>query len=223
MRGLPTTREGEQVFAAVLFDLLHGRAATPPDLRVLTGLGDGVEPALAELVQVGAIVRDENGIIVAAYPLSAIPTNHCIQLDSLQPWANCAFDALAVPRMVGRVGTVHSRCGCCGDPIRIVLEGETVEELHPDDIIVSYGGLANCGDRPSLEVSCPFINFFCSAEHARAWERPKGWVGQLLPLHDAVALAVNHFHSIVELYQRYTPALSTAGKDTDPSSGSYPE
>ena len=162
-------------------------------------------------------------MIIAAYPLSAIPTNHRIHLDSLQPWANGVFDALAVPRMVGRVGTVHSNCGYCGDPIRIVLEGETVEELHPDDIIVSYGGLADCGDRPSVEVSCPFINFFCSAEHARAWERPNVWVGQLLPLHEAVALAANRFHSIVELFQRYTPALRKAGRYTDPSSGSYQE
>lgn len=66
MRGLPTTREGERVFAAVLFDLLTIAAATPYDLRVLTGLGDGAEPVLAELVQAGAMVRDENGIIVVA-------------------------------------------------------------------------------------------------------------------------------------------------------------
>lgn len=205
MRGLPTTREGEQVFAAVLFDLLHGRDATPQDLRVLTGLGDTVEPVLAELAQVGAIVRDGEGTIVATYPLSAIPTNHRILLDSLHPWANCAFDALAVPKMTGQSGTVHSRCGYCGDPIRVVLEGETVEELHPDDIIVSYGGLANCSDRPSLDVSCPFINFFCSRPHAQAWTRPEGWVGQFLPLQEAVVLALSRFRPIIELYHRYMP------------------
>lgn len=213
MRGLPTTREGEQVFAAILFDMIHGREPTFQTLQQLTGLGDRVERALAELGQVGAIVRDENGMIVAAYPLSAIPTNHCIQLDSLQPWANCAFDALAVPKMVGRVGTVHSRCGHCGDPIRVALEGETVEELHPDDISVSYGGLANCSDRPSLEVSCPFINFFCSPQHAQAWRQPESWVGQFLPLQEAAALAVNHFRPIIELYQRWMPNLRGAEMD----------
>jgi mercuric reductase len=209
MRGLPATREGEQVFAAVLFDLLHGRAATPHGLRTLNGLGDRVERALSELVQVGAIVRDENGVIVAAYPLSAIPTNHRIQLDAMQPWANCAFDALAVPRMAGQMGMIHSSCGYCGAPIRVAVKGETVRESHPREVIVSYGRLADCGDRPSLEVSCPFINFFCSSEHAQAWERPNGWVGQLLPLHDAVALAVNHFRPIIELYQRYAHDAGT--------------
>ena len=209
MRGLPTTREGEQVFAAVLFDLLHGRAATPRGVRALNGFGDRVERALSELVQVGAVVRDENGMIVAAYPLSAIPTNHRILLDSLQPWANCAFDALAVPRMVGQMGMIHSSCGYCGAPISVAVEEETVRESHPRELIVSYGRLANCGDRPSLEVSCPFINFFCSPDHSRAWERPNGWVGQLLPLHDAVALAVNHFRPIIELYQRYAHGAGT--------------
>ncbi|MGH2372727.1 MAG: organomercurial lyase [bacterium] len=72
-------------------------------------------------------------------------------------------------------------------------------------------GLANCGDKPSLEVSCPFINFFCSAQHAEAWARPDGWVGQFLPLHQAVALAVDRFHFIIELYQRCAPTLRASG------------
>jgi hypothetical protein len=207
MRGLPTTRAGELVLVAILFDLLHDHAPTSQGLRVLTGLGDAVEPTLTELAHVGAIVRDGKGTIVAAYPLSAIPTSHRIELDSLHPWANCAFDALAVPKMVGQNGVVQSRCGHCGAPTRIVVGGETVHESHPPGVIVSYGGLANCGDKSSLEVSCPFINFFCSAQHAEAWARPDGWVGQFLPLHEAVALAVDRFHFIIELYQRHTLAL----------------
>ncbi len=223
MRGLPATQEGQLTLAAILFDLLHGRVPTSQTLGALTGLGDAIEPALAEVVQVGAIVRDGKGVIVAAYPLSAVPTNHRVDLDSLHPWANCAFDALAVPEMVGQGGTVYSSCGCCGQAIRVVVERRTVREPDRTGVFVTYGGLANRGDRPSLEVSCPFINFFCSAEHAQAWARPSGWVGRLLPLQEAVVLALDRFHPIIELYQRHAHALSTVGKDTYASSGSYPD
>ncbi|MGQ0569391.1 MAG: organomercurial lyase [Armatimonadota bacterium] len=146
-------------------------------------------------------------MIVAAYPLSAIPTNHHVEFDSLRPWANCAFDALAVPKMIRQTGIVHSQCGHCGAPIRIVVEEGTVREARPANVIVSYGGLANCGDKPSLQVSCPFIWFFCSAQHARAWVQPEGWVGQLLPLEKATTLAVERFRPIITLYQRYAPIL----------------
>lgn len=58
------------------------------------------------------------------------------------------------------------------------MEGGDVCESHPAGVIVSYGGLAVCCNRPSLETSCPFIHFFCSAEHAKAWVRPEGWIGK---------------------------------------------
>ncbi len=83
MRGLPTTRTGELAFAAILFDLLHGRVPTLQSLQASRDVGDAVGPVLDDLEKIGAIVKDGSGAIVAAYPLSAFPTGHRIQLDSL--------------------------------------------------------------------------------------------------------------------------------------------
>jgi hypothetical protein len=114
VRGLPTTRTGEIAFAAILFDMIHGRAPTSQALQQLPGLGDAAASALSELVEIGAVVVGDDGEVVAAYPLSAIPTRHRVEVGELHPWANCAFDALAVPGMLGRRGTISPSVDTAG-------------------------------------------------------------------------------------------------------------
>ena len=71
---------------------------------------------------------------------------------------------------------------------------------------IIYGGLADCSDRPSLEARCPFINFFCSIEHAQAWQRPQTWQGRVMPLEEALVVAVERFRPIIEMYASYHPS-----------------
>ncbi len=129
------------------------------------------------LRQARAVVHDSNGVLFAAYPLSAVPTRHVVDLGFAAPWANCAIDALAVPAMVGQKGTVRSRCVRCDGQIVVEMGGASVRLAYPADIVVAYGGLADCSDQPSVETRCPFINFFCSLEHAQAWRAPAAWQG----------------------------------------------
>ncbi len=201
MRGVPISPDSKRVLAVVLFEMVHRRIPGPESLRVLTELSeDLVAEALTELARVGAVVRDSGGRLVAAYPLSAVPTAHTVEFESCAPWANCAIDALAVPMMVGQRGRVVSTCAHCGSPIRTTVEGQAVLDVQPAGVVVAYGRLADCGDRPSLEVSCPYINFFCSVEHAAAWQRPQTWQGRIVPVREALALAVESFRPIIEIY-----------------------
>ncbi len=201
MRGVPISPDSRRVLAVVLFELVHRRIPERERLGVLSGLQeDAVGEALTELVRVGAVVIDGGGRLVAAYPLSAVPTAHTVEFESSAPWANCAIDALAVPMMVGQRGDVVSKCAHCDAPVRTAVEGQAVLDVEPTGAVVAYGRLANCSDRPSLEVSCPYINFFCSVEHATAWQRPHTWQGRIVPVREAIALAVEAFRPIIEIY-----------------------
>ncbi len=101
MRGVPISPDSKRVLATVLFEMVHRRIPERERLGVLTGLReDTVSEALTELARVGAVVTDGGGRLVAAYPLSAVPTTHTVEFESSAPWANCAIDALAVPMMV---------------------------------------------------------------------------------------------------------------------------
>jgi len=200
-RGVPISPDSRRLLAVVLSELVHRRIPEPERLGALAGLRDeAAGDALRELVRVGAVVTDGDGRLVAAYPLSAVPTPHTVELESSAPWANCAIDALAVPLMVGQRGRVASRCAYCDAPVRTTVEGPAVVDVEPVGAVVAYGRLANCGDRPSIEVSCPYINFFCSIGHATAWQSPQTWQGRIVPVHEALALAVEAFRPIIEIY-----------------------
>ncbi len=204
MRSIPTSADSQRVLAAILSEVVHRRVPGRERRGALTGLSeDAVGESLADLGRAGAVVLDDNGRLVAAYPLSTVPTMHTVELGSSVPWANCAIDALAVPMMVGRRGRIVSKCAHCASGISLSVEGRTLLEVQPSSVVVVYGRLADCGDRPSLEVSCPYINFFCSEEHAVAWQRPKAWQGRIVSMQEALALAVDWFSPVIEIYRRH--------------------
>lgn len=209
MRNVPTLDDSKRVLAELLAALVHRHVPSPDELQALTGLSEGaIRDVLIGLERIGAIVT-ARGALVAAYPLSARPTAHVVSLGSDVPWANCAIDALAVPAMTGRRGTIRSTCAHCGAEITVDVDGKEVIEVRPAEIVVAYGGLANCVDRPSLESSCPYINFFCSLAHARAWHRPETWQGKVMPLREAVTLAIDRFRPIIEIYAQFQSAESS--------------
>ncbi len=193
-----------RVLAAVLNELVHRRRPTRDTLQELSGLSEkDVDEAMLALRQARAVVHDNNDVLVAAYPLSAVPTRHIVDLGFAAPWANCAIDALAVPAMVGQKGTVRSRCLYCDEQIVVEMGGASVRRAYPVGVVVAYGGLTDCADQPSVETRCPFINFFCSLEHAGAWRPPAAWQGRLMSINEAVAYAVEHFRPLIEVYSRY--------------------
>ncbi len=202
----PTVVEHNRVHAAVLHDLLFRHTPTVEGIVRVTGLpGTMVSGAMVKLKERGAVVDDPSGAIIAAYPLSAVPTPHVVELGGAAPWANCAVDALAVPAMAGRQGTISSRCAFCCGPITIEVERSAVQSSEPADVIVAYGGVSDCGDRPVLIAGCPFINFFCGQAHAARWQPPATWSGRFLSLDQAVQLAVSNFHHVIEVYQQFCP------------------
>ncbi|TMI70930.1 MAG: hypothetical protein E6H05_13175 [Bacillati bacterium ANGP1] len=200
------TAVDDRVHAAVLHELLLRQTPTVEQLARVTGLpAIAVDDAMGRLRERGAVVGDPTGGVVAAYPLSGVPTSHVVALDVAVAWANCAVDALAVPAMVGRPGTISSQCTLCSGSITIDVEGTVVRSREPAGVVVAYGGLTDCRDRPALVRSCPFVNFFCGEAHAAQWQPPTTWSGRFLSLDQAARLAVSNFHHVIEVYQRFRP------------------
>ena len=98
----------------------------------------GAGPAVGELAeQLGCTVADvrsayarlrasrvllleaDGETIRMAPPFSGVPTSHVVEVDDRSYFANCAWDALGVPAALHREGTVHSRCGQSGEPLRL--------------------------------------------------------------------------------------------------------
>jgi hypothetical protein len=102
-----------------------GRMPKVIELAVsLTRREDDVRATLQRLRLAKAIaLMPESGEISMASPWSAIPTTYVVQCGGRSWWANCAWDALAIPAAMGSPGQVIASCECCGEAMTAEVEG----------------------------------------------------------------------------------------------------
>jgi hypothetical protein len=63
-----------------------------------------------------------------ANPFSAVPTDFRVHhVDGRRWWANCAWDALAIPAMLQIEATVEAACADCREPITLTVENEQIQ------------------------------------------------------------------------------------------------
>jgi alkylmercury lyase len=82
----------------------------------------------------------------------------------------CAWDALFIPRVIGRQAQVASHCPITSAPIRLVVAPDGVLEASPLDITVSF--LLGCepgADQGIVGACCPHIHFLSTAAAADRW------------------------------------------------------
>lgn len=57
-----------------------------------------------------------------AHPFSAVPTLYPVRTVEQSYWANCAWDALGIPAMLGVDAECRTRCADCGEPLTLRVE-----------------------------------------------------------------------------------------------------
>jgi hypothetical protein len=196
----PVTSTDTIVRVAVLRRLLKGEPVDSGSLSVTTDLPIGtVAEALARLSAAGAISLS-NGIVAAAYPLSAAPTRHKVLHDGTTAYACCAVDALAVPSMVEGGATVESRCAHCDQTITVEMRSDRILSSHPETLVVFHVDRDCCDPGPTLLARCPHINFFCGSDHAGRWRAANpGMTGDTLTVDQAVTRAREIFGPVIRL------------------------
>ena len=83
--------------------LAHTGAPSPDELATLVAMNAAeVRQALRRLHQHHLLVlHPGTDSIRMAHPLSAIPTAYPVQVAGMRLWANCAWDSLGIPAMLG--------------------------------------------------------------------------------------------------------------------------
>ncbi len=206
MRRPAATTPEDKVRAVVLSRLLRGEAL---DLVSLAAAADfdaaAVAGALANLNGSGAIYM-AGGTVAAAYPLSAVPTQHRVRLDGATVYACCAIDALAVPAMADRAGTIESRCAYCETEITVQVIQDHVVSSRPEAPVVFHVAGDCCEAGPVVLTRCPHINFFCGSDHLSRWrsQHPR-LAGDVLALSQAAARAREIVGSTISLVRGAAP------------------
>jgi hypothetical protein len=76
-----------------------------------------VASALRALFDAHEIAVHEGGSVWMANPFSAVPTSYPVETPTMTCWANCAWDALGVPAILGTDGWIRTECAQSGQPL----------------------------------------------------------------------------------------------------------
>ncbi len=102
----------------------QGGPPTVGDVAALTGGPDEARTALRRLHDSHQLVLGADGEIRMALPFAARPTEHrVVAADGRSWWANCAWDALAIPVATGTDARIEATWLDTGEPVDLTIEG----------------------------------------------------------------------------------------------------
>ena len=91
-----------------------GKAPTVAQAAAEMGSSEAeVRAGYARLSESHAFMLTESGELWRVAPFSAIPTAFPVESNGLTYHANCIWDALGIPAMLGQDATVPASCACC--------------------------------------------------------------------------------------------------------------
>jgi hypothetical protein len=113
-----------------------GKAPSVDDLSAVTGAPSArVTASLRSLAEARELVLDpERREIRMAHPFSAVPTDFSVETPDFTCWANCAWDALGVPAILGADASIRTTCPATGDALEFGVEKRKV--VGSDDVVV---------------------------------------------------------------------------------------
>jgi len=84
---------------------------------------DNVLDAYQRLMAQRLLVLEADGSSIRmASPFSGVPTQHVVEADGIQYFANCAWDALGVLAALHKQGTIQSHCAQSGEPLHLQVD-----------------------------------------------------------------------------------------------------
>lgn len=197
-RVAPAERGLRAVHQTVLGSFVQTGAA--PDISSLAthAAPFDVADVLAELAEGDFVCLDPAGQITAAYPFSALPTAHRVQISGhATVFAMCAIDALGVSAMTGLPVVIESAAPSTGEPVTVAVDGDT-SAWNPATAVVYVGRTGReCGG-PSAAVCCGYMNFFATGAAAAAWAASHPQItGGILDQRRALELGIGIFGQLL--------------------------
>ena len=188
-----------------------GRPLAAPALaETAARYGTTPEAALTRLHAEDFLRLGPGGQIRAAYPFSAVPTRHLVDIDGgPQAHAMCAIDALGIAAMLSTGVTITSTDPSTDEPVTVTVHagGKTAAWQPPAAVVFSGqrtwwgpgdfppGGRAIA---PAEAVCCGYVNFFTAHASAAAWASDHFEVtGQILGQADALRLGTRIFGDLL--------------------------
>ncbi len=121
--------DADWVLRRTIYDGLAATGSVPSraDLVAVIGSEGELDRRLRALHDYHQVVLDADGSIRMALPFSAIPTDHIVRSGDRRWFANCAWDALAIPAALGADAEIEAPWLDDGSPVDLeIVDGELV-------------------------------------------------------------------------------------------------
>jgi hypothetical protein len=186
------------VHQAVLRSFVSTGAAPDTASLATQGAPFDVAEVLAELADRDFVCLDHAGQITAAYPFSALPTAHRVQIaGNAAVFAMCAIDALGISAMTGLPVVIESADPSTGQPVTVRVDG-TSSTWYPATAAVYAGHTGNECAGPSAAVCCGYVNFFTTRAAAVTWAASHPEIsGGILDQRGALQIGVGIFGKLL--------------------------
>jgi hypothetical protein len=137
---------------------------------VVAPYGGSTMRVLTQLHTADFLRLDKTGHIQAAYPFSATPTGHRVQITGgPQVYAMCAIDALGIAPMLSVGVVIRSADPLTGAPMTVRVPASGAAVWDPATTVVFDGHVARTPEGPAADVACSLINFFTDQATAANW------------------------------------------------------
>lgn len=163
----------ERVLSGAFWRLLAGEPVLPTDLCVDPDLSQhAVENILTTLEAERCLRRDASGAVVAARGLMTSPSTHLLVTDRGSVYTQCTVDAVGIPAALGLAATVDDHCASCEDRVNATISQAGDVTTGPTSAVIV---MARCDSwaEDGIPAVCRETNFFCSQQHAEAWQRER--------------------------------------------------
>ena len=108
-----------------VYDTVMKSGKTPTLAETAAALArdeDAIRSSVNRLAEAHMVVLQRGrGEILMANPFSAIPTPFLVTAGGKSYYANCIWDAMGVPAMLGQDATIDASCGCCGTAMSLEI------------------------------------------------------------------------------------------------------
>lgn len=128
MNGVPSSADWALRAAVYRHFVDHGEAPSIAGLAAsLHRDEDSVRQSLERLEAAHVLVlTPETRQLWMAHPFSAVPTSYPVETSGLRYWANCAWDALAIPSLLSVDARISTICPDCAESIAVTVEDGAV-------------------------------------------------------------------------------------------------
>lgn len=157
---------------------------------------EDIDAALAQLAADDLVVLGPQHTVTGAYPFTAEPRVHRVQVNGHGVHAMCALDALSVAALFDTETRIDSRCHVSGAPIVIRMQGERVLAAQPQAPWLGIRWQATSGC--AAQSLCLEMVFLQDGATATAWRREDPDNISIFDLPDAVAFGAAFFRPLLD-------------------------